>query len=180
MSKEVAEEKEDNDVSQKRGVNGCSLNRKRSESPIWLDSEKDGVSEEAEAEENSFTEVGMAEDNEDNSGSEEVELSDFSDETLPAIAKTGRSANGNLKESGRRGFPGDPSFQQIDKDSKMNISISSDEDHASLSENKAKKQRKVCVPNSVFSTGQPPGVTRSARKWMFRKSKVVVNLTLAV
>lgn len=180
MANEVAEEKEDNDVSPKGGANGCSLNRKRNESPIWLDSEEDGVSEEAEAEENIFTELGMAEDNEDRSGSKEVELSDFSDETLPAIAKRGRSANGNLKESGRRGFPGDASFQQIDKDSKMSNSISSDEDHASLSENKAKKQRKVCVPNSVFSTGQPPGVTRPARKWMFRKSKVAVNLALLV
>ena len=92
---------------------------------------------------------------------------------LPAIAHRGRSANGNLKES-------DASFQQIDTDSEMSISISSDEDHTLLSENNAKKQRKVSVSNSVFSTGQPPGVTRPARKWMFRKSKVAVNLALVV
>lgn len=111
MANEVAEEKEDNDVSQKRGVNGCSLNITRNESPIWLDSEEDGVSEQVEGEENSFTEVGMAEANEDKSGSDEVELSDFLDETLPAIAKRGRSEDGNLRESGRRGFPEDANWQ---------------------------------------------------------------------
>ena len=103
-------------------------------------------------------------------------MSDFSDKNLAGIAEKGRSTNGNLKESGRRGFPGDASFQQIGEDSKMSISTSSDEDHASLSTNKTKEQRKVCVPNSVFSTDQPPGVTRPSRKWMSRKSKVTVNL----
>ena len=90
-------------------------------------------------------------ENEDKSSSEEGELSDVSDENLPAITKKGRSASENLNESERRSFAGVAISQQIDNDTEMAISLSSDEDcdDASPSTSKTKKLRKVCIHNSV-------------------------------
>lgn len=157
ISNEVGEEGEDNGVSQEKEVNDRSLNDKigdiskeRKESTGWQESEEDNFSEEVGEEEESVTEVERAVENEDKSGSEEGELSDVSDENLPAITKKGRSASENLNEGERRSFAGVAISQQID-DTEMAISLSSDEDcdDASPSTSKTKKLRKVCIHNSV-------------------------------
>lgn len=122
------------------------ISKEREESTCWQDSEDDRFSEEVGGEEDSVTEVNIAEDHEDKGGSEEGDLSDVSDENLPAITTNGRRASGNLEEGERRGFLGDTSSQQIDNDTEMAISISSDEsESASPSKKKTKKLRKVCV-----------------------------------
>lgn len=158
ISNEVGEEGEDNGVSQEKEVNDCSLNDKigdiskeRKESTGWQESEEDNFSEEVGEEEESVTEVERAVENEDKRGSEEGELSDVSDENLPAITKKGRSASENLNEGERRSFAGVTISQQIDNDTEMAISLSSDEDcdDASPSTSKTKKLRKVCIHNSV-------------------------------
>lgn len=158
ISNEVGEEGEDNGVSQEKEVNDCSLNDKigdiskeRKESTGWQESEEDNFSEEVGEEEESVTEVERTVENEDKSSSEEGELSDVSDENLPAITKKGRSASENLNEGERRSFAGVAISQQIDNDTEMAISLSSDEDcdDASPSTSKTKKLRKVCIRNSV-------------------------------
>ena len=95
----------------------------------------------------SVTEVDFVEDNEDSSGAEQGKLRNLLDESLPAVTKNRRSANGNFRDDERFGFPGDPSSQQI-HDTKMAISISSDENDALPLQNK-KKLQKVSVHYSV-------------------------------
>ena len=66
--------------------------------------------------------MDIVEHNEDNSGAVQGELRNFSDESLPAITKNQRSANGNFRDDERLAFPGDVSSQQT-HNIKMTISV---------------------------------------------------------
>ena len=110
------------------------------------DSDGDSFSEEVEEkEEDSVSEVDMAEEIEDETASEEGDLRDSLGENISAITNKGRSESGNLKQGERSGFPGDARSQQIENDTEVAISISSDENDASPLKSKTIKLRKVFV-----------------------------------
>lgn len=131
-------------------MDGCVPNESGDEGeyngvPQEKEDSEDGVPPEKEDSGDSVTEVV----NEDKSGSEKGELRNLSNENLRAVIRKGRSASGNLREGERRGFPGDQSSQQT-HDTKMVISITSDEDDASPSRNKPRKLKKLYVHDSVY------------------------------
>ena len=110
--------------------------------------EKDDSRHMSLSEGDSVTEVDIVKDNGDNSGAEQGESINLSDESLPAITKHWRSANENFRDDERLGFPGDPSSQQT-HDTKIAISISSNENDALPLKNNTKKLQKVSVHDSV-------------------------------